>query len=77
MGLSFGGIFGIMDMEDIKLEFLKKMLLKEENYCIPIGIVCGGLAGLFASLIDSNEEVHTENPNAEFKPLKQEDEVEV
>jgi hypothetical protein len=76
MGLSFGTIFGVMDMEEVRLEFLKKMLLKEENYCIPIGILCGALAGLFASMIDSNEG-SPDAPSGEFKPLKQEDEVEV
>jgi hypothetical protein len=74
MGLSFGTIFGIMDMEEVKLEFLKKMLLKEENYCVPIGIICGSLAGLFASIIDSNEGT-SDTPTSEFRPLKQEDEV--
>jgi hypothetical protein len=76
MGLSFGTIFGVMDMEEVRLEFLKKMLLKEENYCIPIGILCGALAGLFASMIDSNEG-GVNSASGEFKPLKQEDEVEV
>lgn len=54
MGLLFGTIFGILDMEDVNLKFIKDMLLKEENYCIPIGIFCGGLAGLFASAIQYN-----------------------
>jgi hypothetical protein len=54
MGLSFGSIFGILDMEDVSIKFIKDMLVKEENYCVPIGILCGGLAGLFASMLDNN-----------------------
>ena len=54
MGLSFGLIFGIMDMEEVAVRYIKEMLLKEENYCIPIGIICGGVSGLFASVIDNN-----------------------
>lgn len=53
MGLSFGAIFGLMDMEEVSIRFLKDMLMREENYCVPIGVVCGGLAGLFASLIEN------------------------
>ena len=76
MGLTFGTIFGIMDMEEVKMQFLKNMLAKEENYCIPIGIIGGAFAGLFASLIDNNEK-GGDTSGTEFKPLKQDDEVEV
>jgi hypothetical protein len=54
MGLLFGTIFGIMDMDDIPIQIIKTVLMKEEHYCIPIGIICGGLSGLFASIIDNN-----------------------
>ena len=54
MGLLFGTIFGLMDMEDVSFQHLKGMLMKEENYCLPIGIVCGGIAGLITTLVDNN-----------------------
>ena len=54
MGMLFGTIFGLMDMEDIPIQIIKKVLVREEYYCIPIGVLCGGIAGLFASLIDNN-----------------------
>ena len=54
MGLLFGMIFGIMDMEDVSGRFLKEYLIKEENYCIPIGVVLGAIGGLFVSATDNN-----------------------
>jgi hypothetical protein len=77
MGMAFGTIFGIMDMEEVQMRFIKQMLIKEENYCIPIGIICGGLSGLCASLISNNEGGDAEAVGSDFKPLKQEEEIEV
>ncbi len=77
MGLAFGTIFGIMDMEEVQMKFIKQMLTKEENYCIPIGIICGGLAGLCASFITNNEGGDSQPVNSGFKPLNQEEEIEV
>jgi len=54
MGLSFGTIFGLLDMEDVSFKNLKTMLMKEENYCLPIGILCGGISGLITTLVDNN-----------------------
>ncbi len=80
MGLMFGTIFGIMDMEEISLRYIKEMLVKEENYCIPIGVVCGAMMGLFSSFIDNNENTSeqssSKNPEG-FQLIKQEDEVEI
>jgi hypothetical protein len=78
MGLLFGTIFGIMDMEEVSFKYLRDMLIKEENYCIPIGIICGGMMGLFCSMIDNNEnEILVKNNKDGFSALKQEDEVEI
>jgi hypothetical protein len=77
MGLLFGTIFGIMDMEEVKFKYLRDMLLKEENYCIPIGVVCGAMMGLFCSTIDNNEWENPQKDKEGFSALKQEDEVEV
>ena len=54
MGMLFGLIFGIMDLEDVAARQIKQYLMKEENYCIPIGLILGGIAGLFVSNGDKN-----------------------
>jgi hypothetical protein len=54
MGFLFGLIFGIMDMEDQSIRYIRDMLIKDEMYCLPIGVVCGAMMGLFATLIDNN-----------------------
>jgi hypothetical protein len=54
MGFLFGLIFGVMDMEDQSLRHIKDILIREENYCIPIGVICGAMMGLFASFIDNS-----------------------
>ena len=45
MGACFGFIFGMMDVEDQKGIDLRDTLIREEEYCIPIGVLLGGLAG--------------------------------
>jgi hypothetical protein len=59
MGLAFGSIFGIMDMEDVSIRYIKDMLMKEENYCLPIGIICGGICGLISTMVDNNVSIWT------------------
>jgi len=54
MGMCFGLVFGIMDIEDVSARLIKDYLMKEENYCIPIGVVLGAIAGLFVSSSDNN-----------------------
>jgi hypothetical protein len=49
MGMLFGLIFGIMDLEDVSIRQIKHYLIKEENYCIPIGLILGAITGLFIS----------------------------
>lgn len=53
MGMAFGMVFGIMDMEDVSAKMIKDFLIKEENYCIPIGVVLGAIGGLFVSSTDN------------------------
>lgn len=50
MGLLFGLIFGLMDVEDANKFFIKQALLKEENYCLPIGLLLGAIAGFVTSI---------------------------
>lgn len=54
MGMLFGAIFGIMDMEDVSNRHLKEYLMREENYCIPIGVVFGAISGLIVSAGDNS-----------------------
>jgi len=46
MGAAFGLIFGLMDVEDKRGLALRDSLIQEERYCIPVGVVLGGLTGL-------------------------------
>lgn len=52
MGLLFGLIFGLLDVEDASIYHIKQALLKEENYCLPIGIVLGAIAGFLSAASD-------------------------
>ena len=57
MGMAFGMVFGIMDMEDVSAKMIKDYLMKEENYCIPIGVVLGAIGGLFVSTTDNSVKI--------------------
>jgi len=54
MGVFYGFIFGMMDMEDVNLRLFKNRFIKEEYYCLPIGIVCGAIIGLAVVCLDNN-----------------------
>ena len=45
MGIAFGMIFGMLDVEDEAFYHLRFALMKEENYCYPIGFTLGAVAG--------------------------------
>ena len=45
MGMIFGIIFGVMDIEDEANYQLKLSLMKEELYCYPIGAIIGFISG--------------------------------
>lgn len=61
MGMIFGMIFGIMDMEDISMKYIRDYLMKEENYCIPIGIIFGAIGGLFVSSSEKSVSINIIN----------------
>lgn len=42
MGLSFGLVFGLMDVEDAKMSHIRIELMREESICYPIGAIIGG-----------------------------------
>lgn len=48
MGVMFGSIFGIMDLEDLSLSYVKAQLIREENFCVPIGVIFGAICGYFS-----------------------------
>ena len=52
MGLLFGLIFGLLDVEDASIFNIRKELFKEENYCIPIGLILGAIAGFITGVTD-------------------------
>ena len=43
MGACFGMIFGLMDVEDQRGLQLRDALIEDEEYCIPVGIILGGV----------------------------------
>jgi len=45
LGIIYGLIFGIMDLEDLSKNYLKAAFIKEQNYCIPIGLGFGCITG--------------------------------
>ncbi len=52
--MSYGVIFGWMDVEDSKAYRLEVALLKEESYCWPLGMVLGALGGFFNEILRQN-----------------------
>ena len=44
----YGFLFGIMDIEDIEDKSVLSFLIKEENYCVPIGAIFGFISGVLA-----------------------------
>lgn len=56
MGAIYGFIFGMMDVEDQRGLELRDALILEEEYCIPIGIVVGGLAGMGTHILGNQSQ---------------------
>lgn len=46
MGLVFGFVFGVLDVEDVEAYQFRLALLKEEYYCYPIGALLGFITGV-------------------------------
>lgn len=51
MGACFGMVFGLMDVEDQRGLQLRDALIEDEEYCIPIGVVLGGVAGIYNQVL--------------------------
>lgn len=45
LGIIYGLIFGIMDLADLSKTYLKAAFIREQNYCIPIGLGFGCITG--------------------------------
>ena len=66
MGAFFGLIFGLMDVEDAPAYTIQLALMKEENYCYPIGALLGGLAGFGNEIIRAKGEEYSALANTDF-----------
>ncbi len=53
LGIIYGLIFGIMDLEDLSQNYLKAAFIREQNYCIPIGLGFGCITGYMNEYIRS------------------------
>mmetsp|Transcript_6489 Transcript_6489/g.11352 ORF Transcript_6489/g.11352 Transcript_6489/m.11352 type:complete len:230 (-) Transcript_6489:57-746(-) len=65
MGLCFGFVFGLMDVEDEQSYRLHLALMREEYYCYPIGFISGGLCGFFNEKL-RRKEVYEELATSAF-----------
>merc|ERR1712060_10354 len=45
MGVVFGFTFGMLDVEDEQVYHIKVALMREEHYCLPMGILLGAASG--------------------------------
>merc|ERR1712217_218325 len=45
MGVVFGFMFGLLDLEDERGYHIRMALMREERYCLPMGLILGGLSG--------------------------------
>ncbi len=45
LGIIYGLIFSVMDLEDLSKNYLKSAFIREQNYCIPIGLGFGCITG--------------------------------
>ncbi len=51
LGVIYGLIFSIMDLEDLSKTFFKAAFIKEQNICIPIGLGFGCITGYMSEYI--------------------------
>lgn len=56
MGGTFGCIFGLMDVEDEMQYQIKLALLREQQFCYPLGAIIGGLAGFSNEILRQAEQ---------------------
>ncbi|CDJ35811.1 uncharacterized protein EMH_0092460 [Eimeria mitis] len=56
MGGIFGCIFGMMDVEDEMQYQIKLALLREQQFCYPLGAIIGGLAGFSNEILRQAEQ---------------------
>lgn len=63
LGILYGLIFGIMDLEDLSKNYVKAAFIREQNYCIPIGLGFGCITGYM------NEYIRNECEKNEYQPV--------
>mgnify|MGYP006976778660 CR=1 FL=1 len=54
MGSIYGLLFGWMDIEDANAYTISIKMLKEEKYCLVIGVILGALGGFVNEMIGRN-----------------------
>lgn len=54
VGLAYGLIFGLMDLQDERFQQMRKDFFYEERLCFPIGIVGGIVAGMANEVLRTN-----------------------
>merc|ERR1711953_518032 len=45
MGVVFGFTFGLLDVEDEQVYHIRVALMREEHYCLPMGVALGAASG--------------------------------
>ena len=66
MGACFGMIFGLMDVEDQRGLQLRDALIQDEEYCIPVGIILGGISGMYNQALLSQSKKHRRSSRLDF-----------
>lgn len=54
VGMAYGLIFGLMDIEDDRFIEMRKDFFYEERLCLPIGVVGGMVAGMANEVLRTN-----------------------
>jgi hypothetical protein len=66
LGVIYGLIFGIMGLEDLSKNYLKAAFIREQNYCIPIGLGFGCITGYINEYIRSEHSETNQFLSVEF-----------
>merc|ERR1712048_1527898 len=59
MGVVFGFTFGMLDVEDEQVYHIKVALMREEHYCLPMGILLGAASGFGNEYYRQNDDYST------------------
>jgi hypothetical protein len=68
VGVIYGLIFSIMDLEDLSKNYLKAAFIREQNFCIPIGLGFGCITGYI------NEYIRNECSTCDYQNVMMDEE---